>query len=354
MIRAGRWQGISLIAALTLAAGTAGAQPGPGFVTREGSSLVLDGTPFRFLSVNIPNFHIVEDPMGPGQPAWHRVSAGEQEDALKAVEAFGGRVIRIYVPSVEGGKNNTPMLSHVYRGPNGQIAYNEALFRDLDRGLALAARYGVRVILPLVDQWDWFGGPAQWQTLAGGGDFWTDPTTRRAFHDFVRWLAARVNTVTGVAYRDDPTILAWELGNELKEAPDSWVTETAAVLKAAAPRHLVMDGGFLEVRPVSLTDPNIDIVTTHYTDDALVRFAKKVAKAGKVYVYGEFDPARLATVADALSRAPIAGALVWSLRFRSDAGTFYEHRDFGGQLSLRYPVETGFWVPFARVAESLR
>jgi mannan endo-1,4-beta-mannosidase len=40
------------------------------------------------------------------------------------------------------------------------------------------------------------------------------------YKNFFKALITRVNTVTGVAYRDDPTIFAWELINEPRVPSD--------------------------------------------------------------------------------------------------------------------------------------
>ena len=79
---------------------------------------------------------------------------------------------------------------------------------------------------------------------------------------------SRVNTLTGVAYKDDPTILALELGNELRCAgsttpsPSSafkcdstiltaWVDEMSTFLHNLAPNHLISvgDEGFFRNGP---------------------------------------------------------------------------------------------------------
>ena len=47
-------------------------------------------------------------------------------------------------------------------------------------------------------------------------DFYTRPQLRQWYKDWITSLAARVNTITGVAYRNEPAIFAWELSNEAR------------------------------------------------------------------------------------------------------------------------------------------
>ena len=44
--------------------------------------------------------------------------------------------------------------------------------------------------------------------------FYTDPTIRQYYKDWIRTLVTRTNSITGVKYVDDPTIFSWELANE--------------------------------------------------------------------------------------------------------------------------------------------
>ena len=311
------------------------------FITRDGSSLYNGDKPFRFISVNIPNYFILEDRAGESGDKWHRVTAFEQRDAANAVKRLGGQVFRAYTFSVIGGKNLSKDLAHIYADEQGQIQYHEELFRDVDRGLAIAAEQGVRVIIPLVDNWAWFGGFAEWAKLSGVGDFWNDPKARADFKAFISWLLNRKNSVTGVLYKDDPTIMAWELGNEIDKASADWIVDMAAHIKGIDANHLLIDGGHKTIPAISLADKNIDIVTTHYTDKEFTDFAEKAAWAGKAYIYGEFDPSDSDDVGNILRRtvySPAAGAMAWSLRFRTEQGGFYYHSDFNGKSdSLHYP-----------------
>ena len=311
------------------------------FISRDGSSLLDGKKPFRFVSVNIPNYFILEDRAGTHGGKWHRVTAFEQHDAASAVRRLGGQVFRSYTFAVEGGKNLSGNLAHIYADKHGRIRYNEELFRDMDRGLAIAAEEGVRVIIPLVDNWAWFGGFAEWAALSGVQDFWNDPKAKSDFKTFLTWLLNRKNTVTDVLYKDDPTIMAWELGNEIDKASPEWIHDMAAHIKQHDPNHLIVDGGHKHIPAISLQDKNIDIVTTHYTDQKFTAFAAQAKKAGKAYFYGEFNPSDKANTANIIQRtmdSDTAGCMAWSLRFRTNIGGFYYHSDFNGASdSLHYP-----------------
>jgi len=116
----------------------------------------------------------------------------------------------------------------------------------------------------------------------------------------------------------------------------------AAFIKQHDSNHLLMDGGHKQLVDVALQDPNIDILTTHYTDEMFDQFAQRAADAGKAYLYGEFSPAggpqALREIVERTIKSPAVGSLVWSLRFRSESGGFYYHADFNNESdSLQYP-----------------
>ena len=248
---------------------------------------------FRFLSFNIPNLHYVEDDMrfDCGMP-FRLPDAFEIDDALGTIEQMGGQVVRTYTLSVKKPDDPADMPRYIL-GP-GQ--FNEDAFVALDRVIAAAHRHHVRLILPFIDQWSWWGGTAELAGFRGkkAEEIWTDPQLIEDFKDIITYVLNRVNTVTGVRYRDDKAILAWETGNELK-SPAAWVTQIAAHIKSLDSNHLVLDGTHREVLlQSSLDDANVDFVTTHHYEKdpramiAHVRESAKMAQGKKPYFLGEF------------------------------------------------------------------
>jgi len=308
------------------------------FITARGDQLLEDGKPFRFISWNIPNLHYVEDnvPFTELHPL-RFPDRFEVTDALTTTRQMGGTVARTYVLAVRRTNDTPADLRHVL-GP-GQ--FNEEAFRALDLVIAVANEQGVRVIVPFVDNWIWWGGIAEYAGFRGKPKdaFWSDPRIIADFKETVRFLVLRTNTLTGVRYCDDKAILCWETGNELS-SPPAWTREIAAYIKSLDKNHLVMDGYHTtELRPESLDMPEVDIVTTHHYPGPKKSFAELIrenwarAKGRKPYIVGEFgfvDTGKMAEAMKAIKETGTAGGLLWSLRFRNRDGGFYWHSEPAG------------------------
>jgi len=131
--------------------------------------------------------------------------------------------------------------------------YQEYVFQGLDYVLYRADKLGVRVILTLVNNWDDYGGMNQyvaWSATASTHDhFYTDANCKDYYKAHISAVLNRVNTFNSRTYKDDPTILAWELANEPKcwadpsgDTLDGWVSEMTAYIKSIDPKHLVSTG----------------------------------------------------------------------------------------------------------------
>ncbi len=308
------------------------------FIRARGDQLVEGKEPYRFISFNIPNLHLVEDNMAFAEDnAWRWPDAFEISDALESIRQQGGLVTRTYVLSVVRTNDPQGVPRHVL-GPG---KFNEEGFRVLDQVLQIANQKGIRVVIPFVDNWSWWGGITEYAGFRGKPKeaFWTDPQIIADFKQTVSYLVLRTNTLTGVPYREDKAILCWETGNELL-SPPSWTREIAAYIHSLDPNHLVMDGYHTtELRPESLEIPEVDIVTTHHYPGGMKPFADLIrenaakAKGRKPYVVGEFGFVRTPEMADAIRavrETGTAGALAWSLRHRNRDGGFYWHSEPAG------------------------
>ncbi len=314
------------------------------FIIRDGDRLLEGGRPYRFISFNVPNLHYVEDHLPfSGTNPWRLPDEFEIRDALGAINQIGGKVARIYVISVRREDDTPDIIRHV-EAPG---KFNEAAFRALDKVLQIANETGVRLIIPFVDNWRWWGGPREYAAFRGkaADEFWDDPELIEDIKSTIRFVINRRNTYTGVAYKDDKAILAWETGNELV-TPFEWTREIAAYIKSQDENHLLIEGTHArELSQDAIDDPHLDILSTHHYRDprvsleAILSNWEKV-KGKKPYFIGEYGiiPTQdIRAITDTIIRLGLTGGLLWSLRFRNREGGFYNHYEYNGYSAYRWP-----------------
>ncbi|KAI0492893.1 hypothetical protein KFK09_027169 [Dendrobium nobile] len=104
-------------------------------------------------------------------------------------------------------------------------AFKEASINGLtglDFVICEARRYGISLILSLVNNYDNFGGKKQYvqwaknqgENIGSDDEFFSNSVVKGYYKNHVKTLITRYNAQTGVAYMNDPTIFAWELMNE--------------------------------------------------------------------------------------------------------------------------------------------
>ena len=126
--------------------------------------------------------------------------------------------------------------------------YDENILIGLDFLLAEMGKRGLKAVVCLNNYWDWSGGfgvYVRWAQKQGSqGNFYTNSMAKDMFKDYIQYLFARQNTVTGELYKNDPTIMAWQLANEPRIASGymDWITDTAKYIKKLDPFHLVCTG----------------------------------------------------------------------------------------------------------------
>jgi hypothetical protein len=327
----------ALLAALCLAAGLQGgaaqaADRSGDFVTRDGTGLELKGKPFRFAGPNIYWLGLDENVGGTGYPTHFRI-----RDALATARTMGATVVRSHTLGVSLGNELSiePELG----------AFNPEAFRTIDYAIAEARRQGLKLVIPLTDEWGYYHGGYQafteWLGLEPGA-FYTDERAKAAYKEYVREVVTHVNPHTGLAYRDDPTVMSWELGNELNGMTRAWVDEMGAYVHDLAPRQLLAAGRQRGVDAAALASPEVDIVDVHYYPTSaaeITAHAEQVTDAGKVYIAGEHgstttSAAAALTIADDPN---VTGVLHWSLFGNADDHGFVPHDD---GFTVHYPGDT--------------
>ncbi|CAH9080959.1 unnamed protein product [Cuscuta epithymum] len=86
----------------------------------------------------------------------------------------------------------------------------------------MAGYHRQKLILSLVNNFNEYGGKAQYvawanergQSLSSDDDFFTNSVVKEYYKNHIKTVLTRKNTITGTAYKDDSTIMAWELMNE--------------------------------------------------------------------------------------------------------------------------------------------
>jgi mannan endo-1,4-beta-mannosidase len=328
------------------------------FVTRRDNEFFVRGTKFRVAGVNN-----------------HYLPWGSKQEVTRVLDdavAMHANVVRTFIAPIIGSTDGSAptIWNWQSKSDSSNLGVNGAYMAAWDptrKSIAVnvgpdglgridflineASKRKLRLIIAFLDYWAYTGGAPQMNAWRGGGkddhSFAESAQSQADYKELVRTVVTRVNSLSGVAYKDDPTIMAWELMNEPDIHPTSlflsWVGEMAAYVKSIDPNHLLASGsGSIQTKLVELQTPAIDFGTWHgypaYEHVAPENYSAEItdycglAKGyGKPVILEEFGVA--ASNADrpqiyrqwltTVQSNPIcAGWLVWRLVARQDNGQF--------------------------------
>jgi len=238
------------------------AQHPAGFVQVQGQQLVLDGQPYRFAGVNL----------------WYGAYLGAAETGdvvrlraeLDQLQQLGITNLRVLGASEDGPMKHS--IKPAFRGPGPD--YNEELLRGLDVLLAELGARDMKAVIYLNNFWEWSGGMGTYLSWVNGGQFvdmadaskpwpayplftmqfYANEAANALYRAYVEAVVTRKNSVTGLPYAADGTIMAWQLANEPRPGADArpghhtfpefyrWIDETAAFIDSLDGHHLVSTG----------------------------------------------------------------------------------------------------------------
>ena len=226
------------------------------FVKISGLNFVIDDQPYRFIGANYWYG------MNLGMEGEH----GDRERLIKELDdlqQLGVTNLRILGSSEGEGKFCVIPASQPQQG-----IYDEDVLAGLDFFLNEMSKRNMKAVFVLNNFWMWSGGFPQYVSWADGTEipyppvveggswdgfinyalsFYSNEKAQKMFEDHIKVMINRKNTINGLSYKDDPTIMAWQLSNEPRgysnvEGHRKWIKKTAKYIKGLDTRHLVCVG----------------------------------------------------------------------------------------------------------------
>ncbi|CAH7685360.1 glycoside hydrolase superfamily [Phakopsora pachyrhizi] len=175
---------------------------------------------------------------------------------------------------------------------------NQEALKVIGFTISAAQRYGLKLIIPLTDQYDYYHGGyktfLRWRNLSDSSEsvfYDTKSVVHQDFLSYISVLLNYINPYTNLAIKDDPTVLIWETGNELSKPAKRWTESVSNHIHQLAPNQFVASGRYgLDKDDLKIS--SIDAVTNHFYPPRTDHFhsdSKLAAKYNKVYYAGEFD-----------------------------------------------------------------
>ena len=229
------------------------------FVSVSGNHFILNGKRYNYLGTNF----------------WYGLNLGAitkggdrrrliQE--LDHLQSLGVTNLRIMAASE--GPNTEPyrMVPALQVSP-GKYDYN--VLKGLDFLLSEMEKRDMKAIMCLNNFWPWSGGMSQYLIWAGAAktipyppphpngrwdtyqtftaQFYSNDIAKKMYWNHVKFIVNRRNSITKKFYKDDPTIMAWQLANEPRgdkniDAYRKWIHQTAELIKKLDSNHLVTTG----------------------------------------------------------------------------------------------------------------
>ena len=278
---------LALMAALAVGCNSQKTENASPFVTVSDGHFMRGGQPYYYVGTNFWYGAILASE---GQ-------GGDRERLsreLDAMQTLGISNLRILVGSDgKRGIQQSKVEPTLQEAPG---VYNDTILAGLDYLLQEMGKRQMVAVLYLNNSWEWSGGYSYYLEQAGVKDvknpqrdgypafmecmaqYADNEQAHQLFYDYVRFILSRTNRYTGLAYRDDPAIMSWQIGNEPRAfsrqalpAFEKWIAEAAALIRSLDPNHLISIGsegawgceGDYEVYQRICADENIDYCNIH-------------------------------------------------------------------------------------------
>ncbi|KAL8949282.1 MAG: hypothetical protein Q9222_004588 [Ikaeria aurantiellina] len=174
----------------------------------------------------------------------HLFSNDDVNAALSEIAATGYKVTRVWGFGNTNDPSKTPDVYYQVLNSSGQyINYNpQNGIARLDYAISAAQKYGVKLILPLLNNFDDLGGINTYTNIYGGTHqgFYTNAAAQAAYKNYIKFIVNR--------YKSSSAIFSWELCNEPRcsgcdpSVITKWATDISAYIKSLDRNHMVSLG----------------------------------------------------------------------------------------------------------------
>jgi mannan endo-1,4-beta-mannosidase len=272
----------------TLLALSSACKQNENFVTTEGTHFKIGAKEYHYLGTNFWY----------GLNLGSKGAGGDRERLIRELDrlkAMGINNLRIMAASEGPDSEPYRMVPALQTAPG---VYNEEVVDGLDFLLHEMKLRNMYAIVCLSNFWNWSGGMGQYIVWTHAADsipyppphprgdwgryqefvanFYSNQQAVTMLNNHITYIVNRKNSYSNVEYKNDPTIMAWQLCNEPRglthtDAYRKWIENTAGLIKQLDNNHLVTTGSEgTTSSPYSGTDPekdhsfsNIDYMTIH-------------------------------------------------------------------------------------------
>lgn len=182
-----------------------------------------------------------------GTNAWwlgHLTSDADVDTATSEIAQSGLRVVRVWGFGNVNEATNEQVYYQLLDNVTNTISINYGVngIGRLDSAIAHAEKYGLKVVLPFLNNWNDLGGINTYCAYAGcnATTFYTNAVAQSAYQSYISFVVNR--------YKNSPAIFAWELCNEPRchgcsnDIIYNWASATSAYIKSLDPSHMVTLG----------------------------------------------------------------------------------------------------------------
>ncbi|WP_372756642.1 beta-mannanase [Mariniflexile sp.] len=226
------------------------------FISVQNNQFIKNNKPYHFIGTNFwYGAHLAAEKSG------NRVRLLKELDVL---QTHGITNLRIMAGSE--GADHLPYSIPISMQPKLGV-YNDDILEGLDFLLFEMKKRDMHAAVCLSNFWYWSGGLSQYLSWATGNqipypndtgnwekymrftaNFYGNEDAISAYLMHVKTIITRINSISGLPYFEDDTIMSWELANEPyaiqhRQEYLNWIENSSKFIKKLAPNHLVTIGG---------------------------------------------------------------------------------------------------------------